>query len=1172
MSQTTDRPGEGQRALRQDGPVQGRHPLRGLLTTQFFGAFNDNAWKMLVVLLGMRALGAQLAPGSDGYDEELQSQTSLAFLVLTVPLMLFSIPAGVLSDRVSKRTVILWMKALELCLMCLATSALFFAPTHQLVALSILAAMGLQSAIFGPAKYGILPELVPHEELSRSNGVLEMLTFLAIIGGTAASGELIRLTDHLVEGPDTPRPYWIAGVLLVVFSVIGLLSARGIPRVPPARAGAGFKDSISSAWSAIRGDRVLWLAVLGSCFYWGVASLMGAVILAFGRSALGLVNPGMLLAVFGLGVGAGSWLAGRLSRGKVEYGLIPLGAVLLSIFTLVLAVLPASRTSAFLLMVPLGIASGWIVVPLNALLQWRAPADRRGSVIAVANALIFFGMILGNLLGIVLAGWFDLPSWGTLLGCSLLIAAGTLWSLWLLPDACLRLVLVLMTHTFYKLRINNSDRVPEEGGALLVPNHVSFVDGLFLIASVDRPVRFLVDSSYFKHRIYGPFLRSLGAIEISSSGGPRMILKAMRDAGKFLDEGEVVCIFAEGQITRTGALQPFRRGLERIVKGRKAPVIPVHLDRVWGSIFSRAGGRFLFKVPRKIPYPVTVSFGERLPASTPIHSVRRAVHELDSEAWMLRRGYRPTLHRVFVGSARKRPFRFAFADPRTRGISFFKALTGSIAIARALRSDWEGQERVGLLLPPSVGGALANFAASFAGKTSVNLNYTVGPEGMESAARQAELKTVLTSRLFLEKAGLQLPEGLQPVYLEDVAARIGLFDKLIAFFLGALGPCRWIEKACGATRKPSIDDIATVIFSSGSTAEPKGVLLSHFNLDSNVEAVAQILRVDKNDRVLGILPLFHSFGYLALWASANQGMSTIFLPNPLDAAAVGEAVQQHRVTLLIATPTFLQLYLRRCTPGQFGSLRFVLAGAEKLSQRLADAFADHFGVRPLEGYGTTECSPAIALSTTDFRAPGFFQPGSRRGSVGQPVPGVAVRIVDPENPRDIENVLPPGESGMLIARGPNVMQGYLGKPNLTAEVLVDGWYLTGDIAYVDDDGYVRITDRLSRFSKIGGEMVPHGKVEEALQKAAGSDIQVFAVTAVPDEKKGERLAVLHTIDPDRVRGIVEKMAEEGLPNLFIPRVDSFIRVDALPVLGTGKLDLREVKRVAKEALLTENPA
>jgi acyl-[acyl-carrier-protein]-phospholipid O-acyltransferase/long-chain-fatty-acid--[acyl-carrier-protein] ligase len=352
-----------------------------------------------------------------------------------------------------------------------------------------------------------------------------------------------------------------------------------------------------------------------------------------------------------------------------------------------------------------------------------------------------------------------------------------------------------------------------------------------------------------------------------------------------------------------------------------------------------------------------------------------------------------------------------------------------------------------------------------------------------------------------------------------------------------------------------------VIFSSGSTGDPKGVVLSHFNIGSNVEAIAQVFRTRPDDRVIDVLPLFHSFGYVLLWLAGHRGLAMVCHANPLEAAAIGALVQRYEATILLATPTFLQLYMRRCTPAQFGSLRLVIAGAEKLGEPLARGFEETFGIRPLEGYGMTECSPVVAVSTLDYRAPGFFQPGSRRGFVGHPLPGVVVRIVDPET----DATLGPDSPGMVLIKGPNVMKGYLGRDDLTAAVMRDGWYVSGDIGLVDADGFLKITGRLSRFSKIGGEMVPHERVEEALHQAIGTDTRVFAVTAVGDDRKGEQLAVLYTTDEGRVRQALENLGSSGLPNLFIPRRDHFFKVDTLPILGTGKLDLRALKRIAEEA-------
>lgn len=332
-------------------------------------------------------------------------------------------------------------------------------------------------------------------------------------------------------------------------------------------------------------------------------------------------------------------------------------------------------------------------------------------------------------------------------------------------------------------------------------------------------------------------------------------------------------------------------------------------------------------------------------------------------------------------------------------------------------------------------------------------------------------------------------------------------------------------------------------------------MLTHGNLQSNCEAIAQVIPLGHRDRLLGVLPMFHSFGNLALWFAVQQGAAVVFHPNPLDAVAVGELTALHRATILLATPTFLQLYLRRCEPGQFGSLRVVLTGAERLTDTLADAFADKFGIRPVQGYGCTECSPAVAVSTPGYRAAGFFQAGTHRGSVGRPLPGVVVRIVDPETKQPV----PVGTPGLVLVRGANVMQGYLGRDDLTAAAMHDGCYVTGDIGKVDEDGFLFLTDRLSRFSKIGGEMVPHGTVEDHLQECAGVEERAFAVCGVPDAKKGERLMVLTTLRDEQLPEVLRQLAAHGLPALFVPRREQFVWFEVLPVLGTGKLDLRAVK-------------
>jgi len=1130
------------------------HRLRALLLAQFCSAFNDNAWKLMVALLAIRQITVTVGQTGPAFEAASQTQATIAFVVFTLPLMLFSLVAGVFSDRLSKRSVIIAMKIVEVALMGAGTMVLWSSPAGGTALLVVLAAMGIHSAILSPAKYGILPELLPYEHLSMGNGLLKLWTFVAIIAGTSSGGVLLQYSE---AAP------WQAGLILTVVATMGAAAAYAIPRVPPARSEGGVGTSLSVAWATIRADRLLSMAIGINVVFWTIASLFGQDMLIYAKSRLALSDAlsGLPMAILAIGIGIGAVLAGRLSASKIEIGLIPPGAIGLALGLFILGLIPPSLTWALVLMGALGIASGFINVPINALIQWRAPADRRGAVIALGNTFVFGGILAGSL-GAGLLSQLGLSSSEILLACAFFSLIGTLVIIWLLPNSLLRFVVALLPRVLYRLTVIGQDHVPREGGALLVPNHVSFIDGFLLIASLERPVRFVVDEQYADHPLFKPFMKRLNVISISSAGTPRMILRALRNAGYALDNGELVCIFPEGQITRTGTLLPFRRGFERIVKGRTVPIIPVHLDRVWGSIFSFNHGRFLWKIPEQLPYPVTVSFGAPLPPGTTAATLRTKIHELGEAAWQLRKSDRRPLHRQFISAVRRYPFRMAMADQNRPRVSSLQALIGSIVLARTLRPYWQGQDYVGVLLPPTVATALVNVAAALCGKIVVNLNYTVGKSGLEAAVHLAGLRTIVTSHAFIEKAKLELPDGPSVIWLEDLAMTIGTGQKAVAAILALFAPCRLIERACGQITPLTPDSLATIIFSSGSTGEPKGVMLSHFSIDSNCQGATQMLHLYQDERVLGILPFFHSFGYMVFWFVMFNNAAMIFHPSPLDVAAIGELIRQYRLTFIVITPTFLQLYARRCTPEQFSSVRVILTGAEKLSSQLAQSIEDKFGIGPIEGYGVTECAPVIAVNCPDFRAAGYYQPASRRGTVGQSLPGVSLQIVDPDH----YTTLPTGASGMLLVKGPNVMNGYLGREDLTTQVMRNGWYVTGDIASLDDDGFLTITDRLSRFSKIGGEMVPHGKVEEALQQAAGADSQIFAVTGLPDDKKGERLVVLHTLDESMVPDILAKLSIMGLPNLFIPSRQHFVMVEAIPVLGTGKLDLRGVKRIAMERL------
>jgi len=823
-------------------------------------------------------------------------------------------------------------------------------------------------------------------------------------------------------------------------------------------------------------------------------------------------------------------------------------------------------------------------VPVNAIMQHRPRKESKAGILAAANLISSAGTCLASGVYILLRQWPHDTRLIFLVGAAMIFGA-LAYSIWLLPDSLLRFLLWCATHSLYRIRIDGRDNIPAKGGALFVCNHVSWVDALLLIASTDRTVRFLMLKDIHDRRWIKPFARILGVIPISSEQRPREMLHSLQTASDAIRNGDVVCIFAEGQITRIGQLLPFQRGMERIMKGLEAPIVPVALDGVLGSPGSFKQGRFVWRLPSRIPYPVTVSFGPALAPDATAFAVRQAVQELLASAWEHRRRRMEPLARQWVRAARKHPRRFAMADVQTPHLTFGAGLVRTVLLARRLKSVWAGQTMVGIFLPPSVPGALVNYAALLSGRVPVNLNYTVSESVLAACARQCQLKTVITSRAFLEKVKLTVPG--QTVFLEDLVGRASspnpanqgaaafhppkIFEKLVAWFAAKCLPTGWLERLCGRQDKTTLDDLATVIFSSGSTGEPKGVMLSHYNIGSNIAQLEQVFGLGERDRILGILPFFHSFGFTGtLCLPATLGVGVVFHPSPLDARAIGPLVRNHAVTFLLATPTFLQLYLRGCAPADFGSLRLVMTGAEKLPDRIATAFEERFGIRPMEGYGCTECAPVVAVNAPDFRSAGLHQVGVKRGKIGHPLPGICVRVVDAENPR-VGPGLPLGQAGMLLVRGPNVMQGYLGNPPKTADVLREGWYATGDVAALDEDGFLQITDRLSRFSKIGGEMVPHIRIEEKLHDFCEATEQTFVVTGLPDEQKGERLVVLHRLAGGPLAACLEKLAQCDLPNLWKPRPDQFFSVDAFPLLGTGKLDLRKVREMAQQSAAAAGP-
>ncbi|HYL76012.1 MAG TPA: acyl-[ACP]--phospholipid O-acyltransferase [Bryobacteraceae bacterium] len=1112
--------------------------FHSFLWTQFLGAFNDNVYKILV---SMRAVHVAANTGSGSM------YLSLAGVVFVVPFLLFSGYSGHLADVVSKRKVLISVKVFEIFVMCLGLAA-FFSNRIELM-LAVLFLMALHSTIFSPAKYGIVPEMLPDKDLSRANGLLEMSTFVAIVLGTSIGSFLFAAWK------DEP---WKMGVVTLVVAVAGFFTSLRITRVPASGSTTPFrKDPFAEVWIGTKHllkERPLTLTVLGISYFWFLGALFQMDLFLFGSEVLKETDlrVGLLVTALAIGIGIGSMLAGRLSGNKVELGLVPLGAVLMGIFCIVLYMSRGSYTASVISLSLLGVTSGLFIVPLNAYLQQRSESHEKGRIIATNNFYNTIGLLLAS--G-ALTGMHDklhMSPDKLMLVFGVVTLVSSVYIVSVVPEFLVRFVLWMTTHTLFKIRIIGQESVPFRGPALLVSNHMSHIDGFLINACIQRFIRFMVWKPYYEMPALNWFFRLGKAIPVGTSG-PRDVIASIRAARKELEAGHMVCIFAEGAISRTGNLLPFRRGLEKIVDGLDVPIIPVHLDRLWGSIFSFERGRFLWKWPKRIPYPVTVSFGKPMPATSTAHDVRRALLDLGSEATMHTKDSGDLLDLRFARTAKKNWSRFAMADTNGRELTYGKALIASLLIAGWVRRNRRDDAMIGLLLPSSIGGALANIGVMASGKVPVNLNFTAGRESMRAAVEQCGLRTVVTSKVFLEKAKIEAPEGC--VFLEDILAVATGFQKLRTAVTARLAPSRML--IARSSRTP--DSLATVIFSSGSSGIPKGVMLSHHNILANIQAMAQVFWISDTDRIVGVLPFFHSFGFtVTIWLPLLNGCGALYHTNPMEANKIGELVAKHKGTFLLSTPTFCASYTRKCAKEEFQSLRFVLLGAEKLRDSVATAFREKFGLELLEGYGCTEMSPVVAVNSPNFEAGRDTQLGNKPGTVGHPLPGIAVKVVHTATMEP----LPPESEGLLLVKGPNRMLGYLDQPERTAETLHDGWYITGDIGAIDDEGFIRITDRLARFSKIGGEMVPHLKVEESIYAIIGD--HPCAVTGIPDEQRGERLVVLYTRPDTTPAELWRALSETELPKLWIPKRENVYQVDSLPTLGTGKLDLMGVKARAQQ--------
>ncbi|HEY4233754.1 MAG TPA: acyl-[ACP]--phospholipid O-acyltransferase [Lacipirellulaceae bacterium] len=1161
-------------ALEQSGSLLSATFI-GLLLTQFLGATNDNILRWLVIGIG-----------KEYFRDRISLVLAIGSGCFVLPYILLTAPAGYLADRFSKRQVIVICKIAEIVIMVGAVGAILIG--NAVLLFTVVALMGAQAALFGPAKLGSIPEMLRPKKISAANGLLGLTTVIAVVVGSTIGN---WLASPNVTGAFGRERWWLSAAFLVGIAVAGWLTSLMIQRLHAANPLLEFplpRQWVRQTWRDLQilaEDRAMLRVALGIMFFWSLGLLAQLNIDQFASEggATKQTQVSALLGALIVGVGAGSVLAGVWSGGKVELGILPLGAGGLALFSFLLysvegeLVNPSNQyTASYLLacafLVLLGVSSGLFDVPLAAFMQDRSKPEHRGAILAASNFLTFSGMLAASfgywLLRVPTAGQEPLfTSRQIFLLCGLATFPVFIYIVFLIPQATIKFLAWLITHSIYRIRLYQRHNLPEQGGALLVPNHISWLDGLLLFTTSARPIRMLIAGELLTNWWTRGLATIMGAIPIRST--PKATMRAIETARAALQAGELVCIFPEGGITRSGQLQAFKSGVLEIHRGSGVPLIPVYLDELWGSIFSFRGGRFFWKWPAAWPHRVSIWFGKPIYEPKDIFEVRQAVQDLGADAVSGRKQRTVAMPRAMIRNCRKSLFRWKVADTTGVELNGGQLLIRTFVLRRLLlRHVLQPYEKyVGILLPSSVYGVVANVALSMTGRVAANLNYTASSDVLNISLQHAGIRRVLTSRKFTDqlRARQMLDANklnAELVYLEDVAEKRHRGDELAAALGAYAVPAMLLDRLLGLHRLRGDDELA-LIFTSGSTGIPKAVMLTHHNIATNVQAIDQVVHPRFNDVILGIVPFFHSLGYMVtLWGPMFLDVRAAYHTNPLEIQQIGKLARKYKSTMLLAPPTFLKNFVKRSEPDDLATLDAVVAGAEKLSSSLCDAFQKKFGVRPIEGYGATELSPLVSVNVPYSRSRSV-EVDCKEGSVGRPVPGVSVKVVDPETFEQ----LPLDTPGMLVVKGPNVMKGYLGQPEETARVIRDGWYTTGDIAQIDSDGFIFITGRLSRIAKIGGEMIPLLRIEDALQKImAHTDNGEMhaAVTAIPDERRGERIIVLHTHMEMRPDEICRRLAATGMPNLWIPSPDSFVEVEAIPILGSGKTDLKAVDDLAKQ--------